>query len=114
MRPLLARLIRTETLTLRVLEACLIPGPDCRLLNYCHLLLLLTLSEHHLTTTHTTCTRALASRIALRSLLLVLAVVGSTLGELWLLSVVKRYRLVASAGDTLSGGLNSSGGRLIL
>ena len=41
LRTLLACLICTETLTLSVLETCLIPGPDGRLLNYCHLLLLL-------------------------------------------------------------------------
>jgi hypothetical protein len=50
----------------------------------------------------------------LRSLLLVFAVFGSSLRELWFLSIVKRYRLVASAGGTLSGRLNSSGGGLIL
>jgi hypothetical protein len=43
LRTLLACLICTETLTLRVLETRLIPGADCRLLNYCHLLLLLTI-----------------------------------------------------------------------
>ena len=78
------------------------------------LLLLLTLSEHHLTATNTACTRALPSCIALRSLLLVFAVIGSTLRELWLLSVVKRYRLVASTGGTVSRSFSSSGGGLIL
>ena len=77
------------------------------------LLLLLTLIEHHLTAAHTACTRALPSCVALRSLLL-LVFVGSTLRELGFLSVVKRYRLVASAGGTVSRGLSSSGGGLIL
>jgi hypothetical protein len=76
------------------------------------LLLLLTLIEHHLTAAHTACTRALPSCVALRSLLLVF--VRSTLRELGFLSVVKRHRLVASAGGAVSRGLSSSGGGLIL
>ena len=78
------------------------------------LLLLLALSEHHLAATHAACTRALTSCIALRSLLVVVAVVRSKLGELWFLRVVKRYRLVATAGGTLTGGFNTSGRGLIL